>query len=423
MRSTLFMLALLLALPLTTSAQIINEHDIDGDGILNEDEDKNSNGIVDPDETDPSDADTDGGGEADGKELLEGRDPLNRTDDYTYDLDGDGLTNGQEAALGTNSAKADSDGDGVNDKDDLFPLDPEYTIDTDADGLPDEYEVEHNLQPDVRSDAREDKDQDGLSNVEEFIQGTDIESPDTDEDGELDGEEVEDGTDPLENPCLVTAAPTEVLHDIEHHWSKQYVTVLQQTKITEDGPRIVEGYWTSDGAIFRPDQEISRFELLKLVLLGSCITPREYTGSGSFAFTDVRNISRPYDSEDTILKRQTIYTAFHRGIIDGYPDKSFQPDEPVNRAEALKIIFEASKLKPFDDVSYVGIFSDVDPSDWFSPYVENALSYAFIEGYADGTFRPGQPITRAEAAKIVLYMMISNPHVNGYVIPTEGLDV
>jgi len=44
-----------------------------------------------------------------------------------------------------------------------------------------------------------------------------------------------------------------------------------------------------------------------------------------------------------------------------------------------------------------------------------------VEGYEDGTFRPEQYLTRAEASKILLLMMISNPHVNGYVIPAEEL--
>ena len=109
--------------------------------------------------------------------------------------------------------------------------------------------------------------------------------------------------------------------------------------------------------------------------------------------------------------------------MDGYADGTFKPDDPINRAEALKIIFQASKLEPFDEIDYSGRFSDVRKGDWFETYVNDALTYEFVEGYEDRTFRPGQSITRAEASKIVLFMMISNPRVNGYIIPVDDLEL
>ncbi|MAE68690.1 hypothetical protein CL635_02695 [bacterium] len=417
-----FILLLLIAMPISGFAQV-NEADIDGDGLLNTEEDKNGDGIVNSGETDPFNADTDGGGEADGSEMTAGRNPFDRSDDMTYDLDNDGLTNNQEDNIGTDRTNPDTDEDSINDKDDPFPLDNAYRQDSDSDGLPDAYEIENNLERDKRSDAQEDSDGDGLSNLEEFIEGTDIFNPDTDLDGIEDGEEVEEGSDPLENPCLFHAGPTEVLHDLEDHWSKPYVIPLQETKIGEEGPRIVSGYWSELGAMLRPDRNISRYELLKIVLLGSCITPDPATDSGDFSFPDFHRRPRPRESEDTALKRRIIYTAYELGIVDGYEDGTFQPDAPINRAEALKIIFMASNLEPFDETDYSGRFTDVRKGDWYEPFVNDALSYEFVEGYEDGTFRPGQSITRAEASKIVLFMMISNPHVNGYVIPVEDLDI
>ncbi|MDP7477283.1 MAG: S-layer homology domain-containing protein [Candidatus Peribacteraceae bacterium] len=419
----LLTLLLLLSIPLVALAQV-DSTDIDGDGLLNTEEDSNGDGIVNNEETDPFNADTDGGGEADGSEKQAGRDPLDRTDDMTYDLDNDGLTNGAEGIIGTDRTKADTDGDGINDKDDPFPLDGGYRGDRDNDGLPDEYEEANNLEETRRSDAEEDLDNDGLTNLEEFLQGTDINNPDTDQDGEEDGKEVELGSDPLENPCLYHMGPTEVLHDLDDHWSKPYVTPLQETKIGQEGegPRIIKGYWTPDGAEFRPNREISRYELLKIVLLSSCITPDESVDDGSFTFPDVRRTARPRETNDSSLKRRIIYTAFDRGIIRGYPNGTFQPDAPINRAEALKILFLASKLEPFDYDDYSGRFIDVDDDAWYAKHIEDALSYEFVEGYSDGTFRPNQSITRAEAAKIVLFMMISNPRVNGYVIPVEELE-
>ena len=429
----IFVLFIALTIPLGTVAQgTVSTDDTDGDGLLNTEEDLNGDGNVNEGETNPFDADTDGGGEADGSEVQYGRNPLDPADDMTYDVDGDGLTNGQEDAIGTNREKADSDNDALNDKEDPFPLDSRYRKDTDGDGIPDEYEDANILQKDLRSDALEDPDNDGLNNLQEFIEGTDMNDADTDKDGIPDGEEVAKGNDPLENPCLYYAGPTEVLHDIESHWSKPFVTALQQTKIGEDarpddpfgrGQRIVQGYWTENGAMFQPDKQISRYELLKIALLSSCHNPDASIDEGEFTFPDVRRESRPRETEDAALKRRIIYSAYERGIITGYPDGTFRPDAPINRAEALKILFLATSLPPFDNESYENIFSDVSQDDWFSPYVHDALSYAFIEGYEDGTFRPEKPITRGEATKLTLFMTISNPYVNGYVIPVEDIDV
>lgn len=51
------------------------------------------------------------------------------------------------------------------------------------------------------------------------------------------------------------------------------------------------------------------------------------------------------------------------------------------------------------------IFSDVDEDDWFYDAVVNSIQYGWIHGYGDGTFRPNNPITRAEVTAIVNNML------------------
>jgi hypothetical protein len=65
-------------------------------------------------------------------------------------------------------------------------------------------------------------------------------------------------------------------------------------------------------------------------------------------------------------------------------------------------------------------FFDVTEDDWFSEHVRAASSREIVNGYPDGTFKPGNFITRAEAAKIVYLTMIGNPTINSYVLPTEN---
>lgn len=411
------LLALLLSIGI--AAAQAPQIDTDGDGLADAVEDANANMVVDEGETDPMDADTDNGGEADGSEVLNGRNPLFQEDDITFDRDGDGLSNGEEFNDGTDPTNPDTDGDGVDDATDPFPLDKEYSADTDQDGLPDEFEEEQGLSKKKRSDAKEDKDEDGLNNLEEFIQGTDIDDNDTDNDGIEDGKEIELGSDPVENPCLLYVGTGKYFADMEEHWAQEIVLLLHRTKVLPSHRRIVDGYDTENATLFLPDREITRFELLKIALLTSCIPLLQETEDPPLTFRDVPHRARPRELENRRERRQVIYTAAAEGIVEGYEDGTFRPDAPVNRAEALKILLRATELEPLEEPFGQQEFSDVPEDAWFAPYVQRLVEYAIVEGYEDGTFRPEQHITRAEAAKILLFMMISNPHVNGYVIPFE----
>jgi len=74
------------------------------------------------------------------------------------------------------------------------------------------------------------------------------------------------------------------------------------------------------------------------------------------------------------------------GIIQGYPDGYFRPDRIINRAEALKIIFESRGMTPGEDTA--SGFPDVEMKAWFAKYVTQAKKMNIIEGYNDGTYKP-----------------------------------
>lgn len=99
------------------------------------------------------------------------------------------------------------------------------------------------------------------------------------------------------------------------------------------------------------------------------------------------------------------------GVINGYPNGSFQPQKGISRAEAIKILiaadFSQSQIGNALDWHQAqghryATFRDVSINEWFAPYVELAYRYGIIEGYPDGTFRPQNTINFAEALKIIL---------------------
>jgi len=79
-----------------------------------------------------------------------------------------------------------------------------------------------------------------------------------------------------------------------------------------------------------------------------------------------------------------------RGIVSGYPDGLYRPDDAINRAEFTKILV-GGKVTERQLKECVAVlpspFPDVVAGDWFAPYVCAAKHGGIIAGYPDGTFR------------------------------------
>jgi len=92
----------------------------------------------------------------------------------------------------------------------------------------------------------------------------------------------------------------------------------------------------------------------------------------------------------------------NKGIVQGYPDGTYQPDRTLNRAELLKIVVEAEYDNEFENHVGENCFKDVPAGEWFSKYVCFAKAKSIVKGYSDGTFKPDQKINFVEALKISL---------------------
>lgn len=89
------------------------------------------------------------------------------------------------------------------------------------------------------------------------------------------------------------------------------------------------------------------------------------------------------------------------GMVSGDEHGSYRPNDPITRAEFC-VIALAFAYEPENAVCY---FGDVSRSDWFYTYVAQAASYGWIGGYTNGNFGPNDRITRAQVTTIVNNML------------------
>lgn len=87
------------------------------------------------------------------------------------------------------------------------------------------------------------------------------------------------------------------------------------------------------------------------------------------------------------------------GVVKGYADNTYRPDQTLNRAEALKIILESNRIKAIPEQAP---FSDIEPNQWFYNYVTTAFKKSIVKGYPDGSFKPGNTVNRAEFVKMAI---------------------
>lgn len=107
-------------------------------------------------------------------------------------------------------------------------------------------------------------------------------------------------------------------------------------------------------------------------------------------FSDVPS-SHPY--------AQAIHWGKESGVLSGYPDGTFGPDRTVNRAEFLKIVLGAQGADVNSASDSTG-FRDVDENAWYTPFVRYGKQQGIVQGYPDGSFKPEQAVNFAEALKM-----------------------
>ena len=153
---------------------------------------------------------------------------------------------------------------------------------------------------------------------------------------------------------------------------------------TDDHYAYVIGY--PDGSV-HPNGEITRAEVATIFfrLLRDDVRRANFTSYNTY--TDV-STDKWYNNPVSTMSRL--------GIIKGYPDGTFRPNDPITRAEFAAIAARFDEHKAAKLASFTDIYGH-----WAINEISLAYENGWIKGYNDGTFRPNRNITRAEAMALI----------------------
>lgn len=168
--------------------------------------------------------------------------------------------------------------------------------------------------------------------------------------------------------------------DIGGHWAEQTIRTLWRKQA-------IDGYTAGGKLLFKPEQRITRAEFVAYLVKTKQLF---LSGDAGSAWTDIGK--NKY--------RTQIVTAIDYGIVDGYPDSTFRPDQPISRAEIAAILSRSEALDT-DNSAPAQSFRDVPEDHWAYGAIRASVQTRLFDGYADGTFRPDQPMSRAEAAAVL----------------------
>ena len=121
-------------------------------------------------------------------------------------------------------------------------------------------------------------------------------------------------------------------------------------------------------------------------------------GTGAVTLTDSEDISPQYREAAEVLTGM--------GIINGYEDDSFKPQQSITRAEVAAMIYRVATGDVEDEKADINagakIFTDVDPDDWYAGYVNYCGDAEYIKGFEDDSFRADENVTGYQVLAMIL---------------------
>lgn len=141
---------------------------------------------------------------------------------------------------------------------------------------------------------------------------------------------------------------------------------------------------------FAPDDSITRAEAAAIIsrVMADCQPPECENG-----FSDVSEKDWYYNDVLRLLER---------GVLSGYEGGAFLPKQYITRAEFASVL--ARFIFRGND-SLQTQYSDLSAEDWYCPAMAKMINGGYIRGYEDGSIKPNESITRAEAVTIINRML------------------
>lgn len=181
-----------------------------------------------------------------------------------------------------------------------------------------------------------------------------------------------------------------IYSNLDELFVKKYNVTFENSKVIIHN-KYINGYPDNT---FRQENNITRGELV--AMLTRTILDGKPVPVTENKFNDISN--------DYWAKNEVNFLA-SKGILIGYEDGTFRPENPITRAEIATMIVRANS-----DIKQIlkKAFPDVDDSHWAKKYIEKASELGYMIGYDDGSFKPDQGITRGETV-VTLNRIYRNP--------------
>ncbi|MBM7867469.1 leucine-rich repeat protein [Heliobacterium gestii] len=176
-------------------------------------------------------------------------------------------------------------------------------------------------------------------------------------------------------PAPAVESPGGAIADIANHWAKESIEALLAKKA-------ISGYPDGD---FRPDNRITRAEFAAIIVKAFHLQQK----SGKSFNDTADHWANPF-----------VTTANADGILNGYDNDCFGPDEPITREQMAVMVVKAAKLQAATDPARFA--DDGKISSWAKNSINTAVKNNLISGYPDGAFQPQGNATRAEAAALIV---------------------
>lgn len=194
---------------------------------------------------------------------------------------------------------------------------------------------------------------------------------------------------PMDIPVPPQPEPDEIQNiydDTKTHWALPYLSVMNKREI-------FKGY--EDGE-FKPDRGITREEMA-VVLVRVLGLEARLESIADASFTDSDKIGD--------WSKKAVALMVEMQIFKGYDDGSFRPQNTISREELAAVLARALTKSAnnseynFTDKSQIG--------SWSAELIRKAYALGIIKGYGDNSFRPGNDVTRAEAAVMIYNFMVT----------------